>query len=119
MKPIIAAAVIAAAAGGCASPSAAGGGTTVTVAFGSEAMGVDGKALADIEALAAASPLVKAHDTKVWGREGERTVTLTAADPAAARALLAEVRRALPARAAKGYIDVKGPGGEAVHISNR
>lgn len=103
---------------GCASAGAEST-ATVTVSFGSEAMGIDRAAFETVQTLAASSPLVKSHSVTAWGREGEQTVTLTAADDASAKALLAEVRSALPAKVRKGYIDIAGPGGVKLHIGTK
>jgi hypothetical protein len=78
-------------------PGTPAGGCDVAVSFGSYAMGIDGDALAKLEAYIAGHPgLVAKAETTPWGREGERTVCLTSTNPATTRRVFMDVQSMMP-----------------------
>lgn len=85
---------------------------SLSVRFGSYAMGIDGPAAAAIDTLLARSTDVKGVTKTPWGREGEYTLCVTARDAAASARLFRAVVASLPATP-RGPISVEGAGGRA------
>jgi hypothetical protein len=105
LKPFLALAATALLATACATdsgaeppPSVPGGeGCDVSISFGSYAMGIDGEAYARVETwLAGHKDLVADVKVTPWGREGERTVCVTATSPAAIKPVFSGVVKQLP-----------------------
>ena len=93
-----------------------GEGCDVSVSFGSYAMGIDQEAYARVEAWLAANPKLVA-DTKVtpWGREGERTVCVTATSQAAIKPVFTGVVKLLPVEGKKAPITALSKTGGHFH----
>ena len=92
-----------------AAPAEPAAACSLTVRFGSYAMGVDGGAAAAIDKLLAASADVKDVSRSAAGREGEYTLCVTARDAAGAARLFDALAALLPARP-RGPISIEGPG---------
>jgi hypothetical protein len=72
-------------------------GCDVTASFGSYAMGIDREAFGRVETWLAKNPaLVAEVATTTWGREGERTLCITATSPKAITPLFKGVMTQLP-----------------------
>jgi hypothetical protein len=113
MKPFLALAATALLAAACATdsgaeppPSVPGGeGCDVSISFGSYAMGIDSEAYARVETwLAGHKDLVADVKVTPWGREGERTVCVTATSPAAIKPVFSGVVKLLPVEGKKAPI---------------
>jgi hypothetical protein len=88
----------------CAAPTGeaeAAARCSLTVSFGSYAMGIDRAALAKVEALIAEADGARAERSP-WGREGEVTLCVQTATPGQADELFERISHALPA-------DPRGP----------
>lgn len=124
MKPFAALAATALLAAACATdsgaeppPSVPGGeGCDVSVSFGSYAMGIDQEAYGRVESWLAANPKLVA-DVKVtpWGREGERTVCVTATSQAAIKPVFTGVVNLLPVEGKKAPITALSKTGGHFH----
>jgi hypothetical protein len=124
MKPFAALAATALLATACATnsgaeppPSVPGGeGCDVSVSFGSYAMGIDQEAYGRVEAWLAANPKLVA-DVKItpWGREGERTVCVTATSQTAIKPVFTGVVKLLPVEGKKAPITALSKTGGHFH----
>jgi hypothetical protein len=85
---------------------------SLSVRFGSYAMGIDAGAAAAIDTLLAGSADVKGVRRDGWGREGEYTLCVTARDRAASAQLFEAVAALLPDKP-RGPISVEGAGRRA------
>lgn len=79
----------------------------VAVRFGSYAMGIDGKAAADVDRLLAGHPAVLSVDRLGAGREGEYALCIRTRSAEGADRLFDEIRAVLPARP-RGPIALEG-----------
>jgi hypothetical protein len=82
---------------------------SLTVRFGSYAMGIDSSAAAAVDKALAGNRDVKGVSRSGWGREGEYTLCVTARDAAASGRLFDTVAALLP-RQPRGPISVEGAG---------
>ncbi|HEV2747772.1 MAG TPA: hypothetical protein VGW34_10810 [Allosphingosinicella sp.] len=110
----------AASAGGVAIRDAEGApdGCSLTIRFGSYAMGIDRGAARRIEQLLTSAPDIRSVTRHGWGREGEYTLCVTTASATDAAALLAAIRPLLPA-APRGPIEVALADGTKVSAPKR
>ena len=124
MTPFLALAVTAVLVTACAtdsgaeppSPSPGGEGCDVSVSFGSYAMGIDQEAYARVETwLAGHKDLVADVKVTPWGREGERTVCVTAISAAAIKPLFGGVVKQLPVEGKKAPITALSKTGGHFH----
>lgn len=124
MKPLLALAATAVLVTACATDSGAepppsvphGEGCDVSVSFGSYAMGIDNDAYARVESwLAGHKDLVADVKVTPWGREGERTVCVTATSPAAIKPLFSGVVKQLPVEGKKAPITALSKTGGHFH----
>lgn len=74
----------------------------LTIAFGSYAMGIDGRTFAKVEALLQVRPEVQSVERHPWGKEGEVTLCVRTTSPDAAASLFNAVKALFPA-------DPRGP----------
>lgn len=78
-------------------------GCSVSVSFGSYAMGIDRAAFDRIERYTRANKrLIKAVDVTAWGREGERTVCISTRSKAARTAVFRDIRSLIKGKARTG-----------------
>lgn len=124
MRPFVALAATAALLAACATdsgaeppPSVPGGeGCDVSVSFGSYAMGIDNDAYARVETwLGAHKDLVADVKVTPWGREGERTVCVTATSPSAIKPIFTGVVKQLPTLGTKAPITALSKTGGHFH----
>lgn len=124
MKPFLALAATAVLAAACATDSGAepppvppgGDGCDVSVSFGSYAMGIDSEAYARVETwLGEHKDLVADVKVTPWGREGERTLCVTAASPAAIKPIFTGVVKQLPVEGKKAPITALSKTGGHFH----
>jgi hypothetical protein len=124
MKPFLALAATAVLAAACATnsgaeppPSVPGGeGCDVSISFGSYAMGIDGEAYTRVETwLAGHKDLIADVKVTPWGREGERTVCVTATSPAAIKPIFTGVVKQLPVEGKKAPITALSKTGGHFH----
>ena len=97
---------------GCAAPGAAAPepeGCSLSVSFGSYAMGIDRSAAAAIDRLVEGHADVAAVSRQGAGREGEYMLCVATRSQAGAARLFAEIRKLLPPRPV-GPIRVEAPG---------
>lgn len=90
-------------------PAPAEAACSVTISFGSYAMGIDAGAAAAIDELLASSSVVKAVTRTGAGREGEYALCVQTRNKAAAARLVEQIRPLLPAKP-RGPISVESPG---------
>lgn len=90
----------------------------LTIAFGSYAMGIDGKTFDAVTGLLTRDRGVKAVEQHRWGREGEVTLCARTRGGADARRLFARVRAIFP-RAPRGPLTVSTAGGLRFAVSRR
>lgn len=125
MKPFLALAATAVLVAACAtdsgaepppSPGPGGEGCDVSVSFGSYAMGIDNEAYARVEAwLAEQKELVADVKVTSWGREGERTVCVTAISSASIKPIFTGVVKQLPVEGRKAPITALSKTGGHFH----
>ena len=124
MKPFLALAATALLAAACATDSGAepppsvpaGEGCDVSISFGSYAMGIDQEAYGRVETwLAGHKDLVADVKVTPWGREGERTVCVTATSPAAIKPVFSGVVKLLPVEGKKAPITALSRSGGHFH----
>lgn len=82
---------------------------SVTVRFGSYAMGIDAATATAVDRLLSGNAAVKDVSRSSAGREGEYALCIATRDAAAARRLVEEIAALLPARP-RGPISVEGAG---------
>ena len=82
---------------------------SVTVRFGSYAMGIDSATAAAVDKLVAESREVKGVSRSAAGREGEYALCISTRDAAAARILFDRIAALLPAQP-RGPVSVEGAG---------
>lgn len=81
---------------------------SVSVTFGSYAMGIDAKGLERVENyLARGNRLIVGSVVRPWGREGERTVCITTASPRDAGRVFSDVKGMVDGRTARGPTEVR------------
>ena len=79
----------------------------VTVVFGSYAMGIDSQTFAKVDAyLKRRAPAVTAN-TSSWGREGERTICVTARTGKMTRKVFNDIRNMTPRVARRGPVEIR------------
>jgi hypothetical protein len=97
-------------------PGPGGEGCDVSISFGSYAMGIDNDAYARVETwLAGHKDLVAEVKVTPWGREGERTVCVTATSPAAIKPVFSGVVKQLPVEGKKAPITALSKTGGHFH----
>ena len=90
-------------------PPAPAAACSVTVRFGSYAMGIDTAAAAEIDTILAGNANVKSVTRSAWGREGEYTLCVATRDATGAVRLMKQLAAVLP-QSPKGPISVEGIG---------
>lgn len=81
---------------------------SVSVQFGSYAMGIDGKSFERVERYVARNKrLVSGSRVDRWGREGERTVCITTKSRRATSQVFADIKSLIRHRAERGPTEVK------------
>lgn len=81
---------------------------SVSVQFGSYAMGIDGKSFERVERYVARNTrLVSGSRVDRWGREGERTVCITTRSRGATSRVFADIKSLIRHRAERGPTEVK------------
>lgn len=79
----------------------------VTVVFGSYAMGIDSETFTRVDAyLKRRAPAVTANTTN-WGREGERTICVTARTGKLTRKVFYDIRNMTPRVARRGPVEIR------------
>lgn len=79
----------------------------VTVVFGSYAMGIDSETFARVDTyLKRRAPAVAANTTS-WGREGERTICVTARTGKMTRKVFNDIRNMTPRVARRGPVEIR------------
>lgn len=79
----------------------------VTVVFGSYAMGIDSQTFDKVDAyLKRRAPAVTANTTS-WGREGERTICVTARTGKLTRKVFYDIRNMTPRVARRGPVEIR------------
>ena len=73
-------------------------GCSVTVNFGSYAMGIDGPVLARVTRIVETDRRVKSATMRPWGREGERTLCIRTVGRANANHIYDRIRAVIPRR---------------------
>lgn len=99
-------------------PAEASAGCDLTIGFGSYAMGIDGQALAAVEARLAADRAVTGVERQGWGREGEVTLCVATRTSADAERLHRDILATLPADP-RGPISVATATGLSAHVPPR
>ena len=80
----------------------------VSVQFGSYAMGIDGRAFEKVQRYIARHPrLILTSSVMSWGREGEKTVCLTAANGRAGATIVFRDIKALVGKGRRGPVEVR------------
>lgn len=91
---------------------------SVSVQFGSYAMGIDGKSFDRVERYVARNKrLVAGSSTQTWGREGERTVCITTRSRRATNQVFADIKQLIRKRAERGPTEVKTLDGRVWNVS--
>jgi hypothetical protein len=86
---------------------------SVTVVFGSYAMGIDGESFQKVERyLKRRAPAVRYTATS-WGREGERTVCVTTRNGKVTRKVFTDIRGMLPRVAQRGPVELRSNLGQS------
>jgi len=111
MKKIVLAAALAFAAAlpaAAQTPAPIAAPCSVSVQFGSYAMGIDGKSFDRVERYVARNRrLVAGSNVTTWGREGERTVCITTRSRRATTQVFADIKQLIRKRAERGPTEVK------------
>jgi hypothetical protein len=89
---------------------------SLTVSFGSYAMGIDQNALRKTERLLKRDRTVRSTTSHRWGREGEVTLCAKTRTPAQARTLFRRVRALIPANP-RGPVTIETRTGQRATIS--
>lgn len=81
---------------------------SVSVSFGSYAMGIDSKGFERVESyLARGNRLIVGSVVRPWGREGERTVCITTASARDSARVFSDVKGLVGGRTARGPTEVR------------
>lgn len=91
---------------------------SVTVVFGSYAMGIDQQSFQKVERyLKRRAPAVRYTATS-WGREGEKTVCVTTRSAKSARRVFNDIRNLLPQWSQRGPVELRSNQGQAYQTRN-
>lgn len=93
-------------------------GCALTVRFGSYAMGIDRGSAERVVQLLTSDPAVTSLSRRRWGMEGEYTLCAETRSPAAAAALLEQIRALLPAEP-RGPVEARLADGTRISAPQR